>query len=210
MADRNDARSEFNPKYRVAGAIVLVALVVVFVPMILHEREPPRELKDGAAEPAPKAVSDTTLVTVAEKNTAAEVPEASVTTSKTVTVPVVIDRAPLAETKPSAPVVKPIPVKQTMAQTAHEKPAPLPAAAEKITKGWIVQVGTFSNSENASQLRNKLKDHGHAVRTETVTLAGKKATRLRVGPFREQQQAAKVQNQINKETGVQAAVHSYP
>jgi len=48
------------------------------------------------------------------------------------------------------------------------------------------------------------------VHVETVTLAGKKALRLRVGPFRDKEQAAKAQAQIRKELHVQGVVQSYP
>ena len=46
MADREDARPDFNPKHRIVGAIIIVALVVIVVPMILNERQPPSEIKD--------------------------------------------------------------------------------------------------------------------------------------------------------------------
>ena len=90
-----------------------------------------------------------------------------------------------------------------------EKPAKAPVA-DKITQAWVVQVGTFSNADNANHLRDKLKSHGHAVHTESVTLSGKKALRLRVGPFSNKELAVKAQAQIRKELHVQGVVQSYP
>ena len=63
MAARDDARPEFNPKHRIIGAIVLVALVVILVPMILSEREPPPELKGAREMPRMEVIETKTVVT---------------------------------------------------------------------------------------------------------------------------------------------------
>ena len=192
MADRNEARPDFNPKYRIVGAIVLVALVVIFVPMLLNENEPPPELK-GVREIPPRGATETRVIVtpvVGEEAKPRQNPEAVTTTETTSAIP---ESAPKPETK-TAPV---------------EKPAKAPAV-EKITQAWVVQVGTFSNTDNANHLRDKLKSRGHTVHTESVTLAGKKALRLRVGPFRDREQAVKAQAQIRKELHVQGVVQSYP
>jgi DedD protein len=209
MADRDDARPEFNPKHRIVGAIIIVALVVIFVPMILSERQPPSEAGSGAETAAHNEIANTRVVVtpvVADQPAAAETSE---TTTKTVTLPA-DEPAAKPEVKPVVPAEHPAPAKQTPSAPAKEKIAKATAAVEKITKGWVVQVGTFSNTENAIRLRDKLKSHEHTVHTETVTVAGKKAMRLRVGPFRDKEQAEYAQSRIRRETGVQGAVLAYP
>jgi DedD protein len=190
MADRDDARPEFNPKYRIVGAIVLVALVVIFVPMILSGREPPPELK-GAREAPPRAeITETKMVVTPVP---AEEPKLPESTETVVQVPVEPKPVPMPEAKPAAPV---------------EKPAPAKPAAVKIEDGWMVQVGTFSNTQNAARLRDRLKSLGHSVHADSVTVGGKKAMRLRVGPFADRAKADKAQAQIRKETGVAGVVQS--
>jgi DedD protein len=194
MADRDDARPEFNPKHRIVGAIVLVALVVIFVPMILSEREPPVEIKGEREIPASTTPSETKVL---------------------------VTPVPAAEIKPKerSEAAQPVTPVETQAKTdskpvAAKKPEPLPAktakpeAETKIEDGWMVQVGTFSNTQNAVRLRDKLKRLGHSVHTETVTINGKKALRLRVGPFADRAKADKAQAQIRKETGVAGVVQS--
>jgi DedD protein len=193
MADRNEARPDFNPKHRIVGAIVLVALVVIFVPMLLNENEPPPELK-GVREMPPRVVNETKVIVTPVADEAAKPRQNPEAVMKTETTPAITDNAPKPETK-TAPV---------------EKPAKAPVVADKITQGWVVQVGTFSSAENANHLRDKLKSHGHTVHMESVTLAGKKAQRLRVGPFSNKEQAVKVQTQIRKELHVLGVVQSYP
>lgn len=194
MADRDDARPEFNPKHRIVGVIVLVTLVVIFVPMILSEREPPAEIKGEREVPASTTMSETkvlvTPVPVAEIK-----PKEGSEAAKPVTP---------AESRPKTDS-KPVAAKKS--EPAPEKTAK-PAAEAKIEDGWIVQVGTFSNTQNAVRLRDKLKRLGHSVHTETVTINGKKALRLRVGPFADRAKADKAQTQIRKETGVTGVVQS--
>ncbi len=198
MADRDDARPEFSPKHRIVGAIVLVALVVIFVPMILSGREPPPELK-GAREAPPRAEITETRVLVTPVTTDEATPPESSETVKVVEVPVEPKSAP--EAKPAAPVEKP-------AEAKKPDPAPAKPAAAKIEDGWMVQVGTFTNLQNATRLRDKLKGLGLSVHTDTVTVSGKKAMRLRVGPFADRAKADKAQAQIRKETGVAGVVQS--
>ena len=191
MAD-NNARPDFNPKHRIVGAIILVALVVIFVPMLLNENEPPPELK-GVRETPPRVVTETKVIVTPVAVEAAKPRQNPEAVTKTETTSAITESVPKPETK-TVPV---------------EKPAKAPAA-DKITQAWVVQVGTFSNTENANHLRDKLKSHGHTVHTESVTLAGKKAQRLRVGPFSNKELAVKAQAQIRKELHVQGVVQSYP
>ncbi len=209
MADK-DIPPNFNPKHRIVGAIVIVALVVIFVPMLLSESEPPPEIK-GARETPPRDATAETRVIVTpvagEEIKSAQNPEAM---TKTTTLPATTEVAPRQETKPAALPEKPAPAPAPAPAKEKEKPAKVAAAPEKITRGWVVQVGTFSNADNAAHLRDKLKSHGHTAYTETVVLAGKKALRLRVGPFRDKEQATKAQAQIRKELHVQGVIQSYP
>ncbi|MEX2163830.1 MAG: SPOR domain-containing protein [Sulfuricaulis sp.] len=206
MAERDDAGYEVNPKYRIVGAIILVSLVVIFVPMVLNESEPPPELK-ARSNSLPQGNSADTRVIVspvtpeAPRAVTEGVPNTQTTTPA------------IAATSTSATKIEPkteAPATQSRPLPAPEKPNPTSTLAENITKGWIVQVGTFTHIENAVRLRDKLKKQGHTVLTETTTVAGKKALRLRVGPFQDKEQASQSMAKIRKETGVKAVVKTYP
>jgi len=210
MADRNDARPEFNPKHRIVGAIVIVAFAVIVLPLILRGREPPPAPR-GASETAAArgVISETRMVVtpVAPEETKVKpVPEAA---PKTEVKTAVVESAPKPEPKPAVPAEKSVVEKKSSTAPAPEKTAKA-AEREKIAKGWMVQVGTFSNTENATRLRDKLTNHGHAVHAETVTLHGKRVMRLRVGPFRDKTEAMKAIAQIHKLTGVQGVALAYP
>lgn len=209
MADRNDARPEFNPKHRIVGAIVIVAFAVIVLPLILRGREPPPALR-GASESGTVrgVIAETKVVVTPVTPDEAKVKAIPETAPKTETKTVAAESAPKPEPRP-APVEKPVAEKKSPPAPAPEKIAKA-AEHEKIARGWMVQVGTFSNTENATRLRDKLASHGHAVHAETVTLHGKRVMRLRVGPFRDKTQAMKAIAQIHKLTGVQGVALAYP
>jgi len=185
---QKDSR-DFDPKHRIIGAVIVVSLAVIFVPLILDRREAPSELASGAASPA--AAGDSKVVVTPVR------PEAAKEPAKAESPPPLTARVP--ESAPLAPAV----VSKPAVKTVEPK-----AAAAKA--GWVVQVGTFSSATNASRLEEQLKKHGHAVKTERVTKDSGDVTRLRVGPFRDKALALKAQTQIEKQIGVHGVVLAYP
>lgn len=206
MAERDDAGYDFNPKYRIVGAIILVSLVVIFVPMVLNESEAPPELKAHHEPPSRGDDTDTKVIVspVSPEALRAQSEGAPGNQSVAPALDTKTTSAAKAEPKAEAPAVPSRPT------AALEKPSLPSTPTEKMTKGWIVQVGTFTHTENAIRLRDKLKSQGHTVLTEATTVSGKKALRLRVGPFQDKEQANQSMAKIRKETGVKAVVKSYP
>ncbi len=231
MAKDNE-RPQFNPKHRIAGAIILVSLAVIFVPMLLDESTTPKETQTLTEIPTRDAPVSETKVVV----TPVPAPDAATNSSKTQTAaadPVAERPATDTSAPPSVPSTR---VPTTKAEAKSETKAGAVAAvdkkndtttksrpvsakggepadkisADKISNGWIVQVGTFSNSENADRLRDKLIGSGFAVNAESITVNGGKAVRLRVGPFRDKSAATKAQAQLQKELNVQGMVLAYP
>lgn len=184
----SDSRN-FDPKHRIIGAVIVVSLAVIFVPMILDRREAPAELTsvDKVSAPAAEAGERKVVVTPVRP----ELPRATPRAEKSSTAP-----SPSASPAPPAAVAR----------------APVKPAEPKSTvkNGWVVQVGTFTNSTNATRLEEQLKKHGHTVRVERVALDRGNAVRLRVGPFRDKPLAVKAQGQIQKQVGVQGVVLAYP
>jgi cell division septation protein DedD len=214
MADKETEAPTFNPKHRIIGAIILVSLAVILIPLVLDERETPDELQDSGKElarPAPATLADTRLVVtpVAELGTAAP---ARVEAPK----PPVIEPVP-AIVEPLPPV-RPAPAPGAAAkETAGKPPAPAAEAARaprekaaKVAKGWVVQVGVYSNPDNAQRVADKLKARHLPVLSDSVKLDAGRATRVRVGPYREKNDAERAQAQIQKEVGAPALVRAYP
>lgn len=195
MNERDD-NHDFDPKHRIVGAVILVALAVIFLPMILNK------------QPEPPAVAPI-----------AEIPPPD---SKVVTAPVApLEPAPTAAT-PTAPAAEPAnePVKESPAVKPAE-PAPAPAAkpnkpaakdkpAAKIEKGWVVQAGVFASAENAKQLRDKLRKLGYTAEIDNLVVDAKSMARVRVGPYRDNAAAKAAQARLQSQAGVKGVVLAYP
>ncbi|PWB46451.1 MAG: SPOR domain-containing protein [Nitrosomonadales bacterium] len=89
--------------------------------------------------------------------------------------------------------MSPAPKKPAEPAAAESKPAVAPAAPPVKTtepaasRGYVVQLGLFTNHENAVQLQKRLAEHGIKAYTET---------RLHVGPFQNKAEAEQALNKI--------------
>ncbi len=227
---KDDERPQFNPKHRIAGAIILVSLAVIFVPMLLEDSSPSKETQvltdipnrdapasetkvvvtpvpaPGATAPASPKTQTAAAEPVAEqlgsteKPVSATAPIAKTETTKTET--------PKNEAKSSSMAA--VSTNDSNAAKARPVTARSNDVADKNGKGWVVQVGTFTNTENADRLREKLKSHGYAVNAEIISVQGNKAVRLRVGPFHDKPAASKAQAQLQKDFSIQGMVLATP
>ncbi|MBS0358531.1 MAG: SPOR domain-containing protein [Proteobacteria bacterium] len=102
-------------------------------------------------------------------------------------------------------------------KAAASKPAKAQAKSNKAKvssagnqKGWVIQLGTFSQANNAKTLQKKLSAKGYPVFAETSkTAKGTTVTRLYVGPKNSRDEAMKMQNQLQKVAKVKGVVVSY-
>lgn len=213
--------SDFDPKHRIIGAVIIVSLAVIFVPMILDRRSAP-ETPNVSEIPAPTSAPDNKVVVTpvppleprpsaaaveaqSPKSTAASEPPKPAAAQP----PKAAADTPPAATKPTPKSASAAPAKTPTKPAAKPPAKPEPNAAP-VKSGWVVQVGTFANAANATRLEEQLKQHGHAVSRERIASNGGSALRLRVGPFKDKTLAIKAQGQIQKETGVQGVVLAYP
>lgn len=150
---------------RLIGAIALVVLAVVFVPMLLDSE--PRKSREGPSAaippkdnapplPAPPKAAQPEPAKVAVSTPAAE--------SK-VTVP----------PPPSTPKAAPEPVTAAKAGAQPSEPAKL--------QGFAVQVGAFRDEAKLKQSRDKLAAAGVTHYTERLEAKAGPLTRLRAGPY---------------------------
>ena len=184
---------------RLIIAIVLIAAAVAIL-TFLSRLQPGKTLTTSAPEPTrilppePQPIEQTPVVVEqapqAEEMPASEpVPESPAPTepppppkviNEAVQKPVPPTHKP--EAKPSAPkpLVKsqpPQPPKEEMKPVAQP---PQPPASKEEAKGYVVQLGVFSNPANAIQLQEKLKEHGIKSYTET---------KVHIGPFKDKVEA---------------------
>ena len=204
MPEKNTASErEFDPRHRIVGAIIIVVLAVIFVPMILNQNEwAPRQ--PGAKHETQSPDSKIVVMRVEDMR-------------RKRTIPPDASRAKKAENKAGAKNTKPS-SKQSAAAKPVSKPekkvavsTPKPAAVKKkpqpvIKDGWVVQLGTFANQKNVDRIRTKLSNKGFKVRTESVRLASGTATRVQVGPYGRKAQAETMRKRIESDLGLKGSV----
>ena len=189
MNERDDKHS-FDPKHRIVGAVILVALAVIFLPMILNKTPEPPAVETIGEIPSPD-----------NKVVVAPVPPLAATPIAPAQEPV---SSAVTESAPPTPPTQDTPAKKI------DKPAVKDKPTAKIEKGWVVQAGAFSSNENATQLRDKLRKKGFSAEIDKLTVDAKPMLRVRVGPYRDHAAAKVALTRMQNETGVQGVVLTYP
>ena len=183
-----------NLKQRIVGAIVLVSLGVIILPILLnggsklshgisqtHIPEKPKALKKQSA-PIP---------------TAKKMPEAKLIINKPVLKEKVKEKS-VAKTKP-VNITKVAP-KQTAKLTTVPKYEKLSKpTSSKITTAYTLQLASFSQKSNSISLRDKLRKKGFKAYSESIQTSTGKIYRLRVGPYLKYDQILAAKKKIEKQ-----------
>ncbi len=190
-------------KQRLVGAVVLVSLAVIFIPMLLDGGDDSSMSRYGSNIP-PKPDFDFEPL---------EIPLQSIE-PVAVDRPRVIDKPEPAEAEPPKPAVtkpvqsKPVEAPKTVTTkptTSTAKPA---ATGDPVT--WVVQVGSFSQSDNALALRDKLRKNGFTAFVEKYRDKGKTSYRVRVGPELKRETAEKHLQQLATKLQIKGIIMGHP
>ncbi len=166
---------------RLVGAIALVLVVIVFLPMFLD------------SEPKPLNQDITITIPPLSGPDSSSQPEigtpVGVAPSKPTTPPAKSETAP-----PVRPA--PVPVAVPKAETPKPEPKPAPAPVARAGEEFVVQLGAFSNPANARALQRKLQENKFKAYTEIVKSSGGERTRVRVGPYDSRESADKARQRL--------------
>ena len=215
----NKTEQPVQIKQRVIGAIVLVSLGVIFIPMLLNSE---RSLDDGMPvfgsniPDKPDYIAKEPVKNVTQKSTAVIIKSQADFDSR---VPVDEHTPPLkaaateaasfakieAKTKKSANKTKLIQTQPKKIITAKVKPA-----AKQPAKAWAIQVGSFSDRKNAFKLRNKLRSKKFTTFVEAVKTPKGRVYRVRVGPEIKRSQAEKIQKRLKTELKISGLIVAHP
>ena len=215
---------ERRVKERLIGAAVLVAAAVILIPEMLSGPERTEQAQatnvvrgapalktytiqledrptDSQQLPAPR-IEDEPPPAESTAPEAARVDEAQTETPATATTPITQPVQPPPVAPSEKPAVRP----------AAEKTQPAPVASSPAvpnSKGWAVQIGSFSRQDRAELLAGELRRAGHAAFV-MPTASGKAALyRVRVGPWPDRE-AAQRAVQALRAASPQAAVVAHP
>ena len=188
---------------RVVGALVLVSLAVIFIPMILTG---PGNMDAGYRGPVIPAEPDLKFPDkIIDKPVAAPiVPTPRITVVESGTADENEAEAARRATLPPPEVSKPDAVSEAAAPKPEE-----PTAPPRAAPAWAVQVGSFSNKTSAFNLRDQLRAKKFAAYVESVPTATGPVYRVRVGPELQKALSEALQARIAKDTGQKGIVVSH-
>lgn len=173
-------------KQRLTGAVVLVVIGVIFVPLLLdgagHNARFSRDV-EIPPEPVIKIKSWEELKEI-PANPAKSVTSTSRTRSETKVVP---------EPKPEKkPVVKPKKV---------TKPS---------IKAWALQLGSFKQQTNSLVLRDQLRAKGYRAFVDTTSSKGVTSYKVKIGPDLDRSKLEKIADKLEKQEKLKSIVITHP
>lgn len=215
-------------KQRIIGALVLISLAVIFVPMIFDEphserqstpitipEEPPFPEVDMPAEPAGES-HDYGLAPVPDAASSGgeePAPGFRMIEGDDVQPRESASAADPVATEVQEPSPAPRPEPQAVQAPVEEPEAPEsvePAEKAEFTRSlegaWVVQLGSFGNEDNARRLRDKVLAMGYGAHLQQFSSGGSTLTRVFSGPFVNRTDAEKAKASLDKEFGLKSLV----
>lgn len=200
-------------KQRMVGALVLVALAVIFLPMLFTREDEMRQVRvDAPQAPAMPSLPEVKVEPVA-------VPEPQAIAQEPQQPPVVVDESTAPASTPSQPITpspqtqpqvqpQPQPAKpQAPVAKVEPQPAAKPAASSKIDVNglpvsWSIQLASLSNRAGAEKLQQTLRSQGYNA---YIRSAGG-MNRVYVGPLIERAEAERVRDAVNRQNSLKGFV----
>ena len=193
---------------------MLVALAVIFLPMLFSRQDEQRQVTvEAPAAPQAPVIPQVQVEPVVVPEPQALPEEEPVPTDAEIAQ----QQAPTAPIQPSVPVVKPAPV--VAAKPAAPAPAPKPVAPQPAAPGkpdvgqsridpnglpisWSVQLASLSNRESAEALQKTLRSQGYNAYIRTAD--GK--NRVFVGPLIERAEADRLRDLLGRQQNLKGFV----
>jgi cell division septation protein DedD len=193
-------------KQRLIGAAVLVALAVIFLPMLLKGpdvREPDAAQVPLSMPATPGEEFETRELPLTAPEGAAP-PGGVLGMTPAEPAPLPLPEPATAQAAPPASIAAPAP-----AEVAVAPPSPAAEAAPPATRAagnYVVNIGSFANLANANALVAKLRAKQLPVLADQVALAGGTGMRVRVGPYADRATAEAARLRAEEVTGAAGKV----
>ena len=185
-------------KQRFVGFVVLVAIAVIFWPIVFVTPENADDFELSVFEMPPKPA-----VAVSERRE-----------------PVLdkVDQSILPEMpERQIPIVQPVDIASPMPDVAlvdaDEEPEQQASALERaefdeqgLPISWELQVATFSNAERAEEISQLLRDKGHKAYVSPIILDDQRLFRVMIGPKLQKQRLIEIQPAINDYFSVESFI----
>lgn len=182
-------------KERIIGAAVLVIFVVLVVPVFL---DGPPEDGDTVSERIllPGQEDQNTKTVVLDRERTEPIPAASRPSSSGTPDD---DVAPeQVEERPAPNPVVELPSARAETQPAPQPETPVVKQPASTTGMWAVQLGSFSNKQNAEKLAADLRKQGYAAFLSQLQTDAGSLHRVRIGPQKDRKSAEEMAARLSK------------
>ncbi|MGN8342928.1 SPOR domain-containing protein [Pseudomonas sp. SMV71] len=210
-------------KQRMVGALVLVALAVIFLPMLFSRQDEQRQVTvDAPAAPQAPAVTPVQVEPVAVPEPQAlpqePVPSDEEMAGQPAAPSTPIAPAPVAPTPaaaatpakpavaptpvPAAPAVKPAPTQPITAAPTKPDTTQSRVDANGLSVSWSVQLASLTSRESAENLQKTLRSQGYNAYIRSAD--GK--NRVFVGPLIERAEADRLRDLLSRQQNLKGFV----
>jgi DedD protein len=206
-------------KQRMVGALVLVALAVIFLPMLFSRQDEQRQVTvDAPSAPQAPAMPQVKVepVVVPEPQALPQepVPSDDEIAQDVPAAPALPAAAPAPAAKPVTPPPAPAPIPALAAKPATAPAQPITAASGKpdttqsridangLSISWSVQLASLANRESAEKLQKTLRSQGYNAYIRSAD--GK--NRVFVGPLIERAEADRLRDLLNRQQNLKGFV----
>ncbi len=177
-------------KERIVGAIVLVAVAVLVVPVFLDGPPSQGEIISERV-PLPGQSEHKIQTVVLDRDRDEPVPAQASDSARPSTRQAAATAAP-----PPQPLAQ---QKESAAKSQPERAAATPVqAAGSATGMWAVQLGSFSNQQNAEKLAADLRKQGFAAFLSQLSTSSGQLHRVRIGPQKDREAAEAMAARLQK------------
>ena len=185
-------------KQRFVGFVVLVAIAVIFWPIVFVTPDNADDFELPVFKMPPKptvAVSERREPELdkVDQSILPELPERQ---------PPIVQPVDVASPKPDVTLVD-----------ADDEPEQQASALERaefdgqgLPVGWELQVATFSTAQRAEEIALELRNKGHKAYVSAVNIGGTKLFRVRIGPKMQKQRLRDLQTDIDAYYGVESSI----
>ena len=194
-------------KQRIVGTVVLLALALIFLP-IIFDGEGSYQAQVSSRIPETPIIS-----TLPEPTQSRPVMVGNVETIEpevAATVSLIEEVAELVE-EPSVAIATAEPISDV--EITESAPAfsreVLQLSDAGLPQGWVVRLGSFSDSENASNLVTRLQDAGYKAYSRVMRSSQESLTGVFVGPWLDRGQVNEYQQKLQEEFSLVGLVVRY-
>jgi len=197
-------------KERLVGAAVLVAVAVIFIPIILSDSPETDSISGSNIPEKPDANFSSRIIPVIKHDDKSlskdigtdniisedkQIKDNQKTEKETVVEKIEANKEKSAEINSSR--------KENEVREAEIQ-------ANVGLSAWVVQLGSFSNEENAQSLNKKLRKAGYPAFVEPLNKNGQTSYRVRVGPEIKRSEAELLLKKLKDNMEMEGILVSYP